>query len=439
MRISYGTETRGKDCRVYFVAMKIGLYFAAIALAGGAGWYAFTPKNGNGEKKVEIKRAKVERGDLSLNVTATGEIKPLKEIELKSKASGLMVRFQKLPSEPVKEGELLAELDKKVEQRNLSLAESNLLTAEANLELTKLKYAADLQTGESEAAAAKEDEKQKGADLRRMEKLSGGLITESELGSIRLAARLAEEKAKQAQAALTLTKSRKDSDEKLALADVQKARVSVADARERLADTELRAPVTGILLKKLVEEGQIVASGISATTGGTSIAIVADVSKLMVEANIDETDISKVKVGQPVEISLASGGKDRFKGKVDLILPRGEIDSNVIVFKVRIGIEGDIFGRVYAGMTSTVDIKVGERKKVLFVPSEAIRMDKNATVVHVPTGPTGDAFTVVPVKVGLDNGLRAEILEGLEEGAEIFVTKPVEDPKNPSGRRGIRF
>jgi HlyD family secretion protein len=419
--------------------MKIGVGIAILALVGGAGWYAWAPKNGTAEKKVETRRAKVERGDLSLQVTATGEIKPLKEIELKSKASGLMVRFQKLPSEPVKEGELLAELDKKVEQRNLALAESNLLTAEANLELTRLKYAADLKTGESETAAAKEDEKQKGADLRRMEKLSGGLITESELGSIRLAARLAEEKAKQAEAMFTLTKNRKDSDEKLAVADVQKARVSVADARERLADTELLAPVTGILLKKLVEEGQIVASGISATTGGTSIAIVADVSKLMVEANIDETDISKVKVGQPVEISLASGGKERFHGKVDLILPRGEIDSNVIVFKVRIGIDGDVFGRVYAGMTATVDVKVGERKRVLLVPSEAVRMDKNNTVVHVPSGPLGDAFTVVPVKIGLDNGTKAEILEGLEEGAEILVTKPVDDPKNNGGRPRIRF
>ncbi len=419
--------------------MKISLILAGLALAGGAGWYALAPKNGNGEKKTETKRAKAERGDVSLQVTATGEIKPLKEIELKSKASGLMVRFEKLPSQAVKEGELLAELDKKVEQRNLSLAESNLLTAEANLELTRLKFAADLKTSESEAAAAREDEKQKVADLRRMEKLSGGLITESELGSTRLAARLSEERAKQAEAALTLIKNRKDSDEKLAIADVQKARVSVADARERLADTEIRAPITGILLKKLVEEGQIVASGISATTGGTSIAIVADVSKLMVEANVDETDISKVKVGQPVEISLASGVKDRFKGKVDLILPRGEIDSNVIVFKVRIGIEGDIFGRVYAGMTTTVDIRVGERTKVLTVPSEAVRIDKNNTVVHVPTGPVGEAFTVVPVKVGLDNGVRAEILEGLEEGAEVFITKPVDDPKNGSGRPRFRY
>jgi HlyD family secretion protein len=417
--------------------MKIGLIVAGIALVGGAGWYFTQPKNGNGEKKLETRRVKAERGEVTLNVTATGEIKPLKEIELKSKASGLMVRFRKLPSEPVQEGELLAELDKRVEQRNLSLAESNLLTAEANLELTKLKYAADLKTGESEAAAAREDEKQKVAELRRMEKLSGALITESELGNVRLAARLAEERAKQVEAALTLTKNRKEADEKLAAADVLKARVSVEDARERLGDTELKAPVTGILLKKLVEEGQIVASGISATTGGTSIAIVADVSKLMVEANIDETDINKVKVGQPVEISLSSGSKEKFKGKVDLILPRGEIDSNVIVFKARIGIDGDIFGRVYAGMTASVEIRVGERKNALFVPSEAVKIDKGATVVHVPTG-AGDAHTVVPVKVGLDNGVRSEILEGLEEGAEVLMTKPADDPKN-GGRPRIRF
>src|SRR5438128_10872850 len=223
--------------------MKIALILAGLTFAGGAGWYLWQPKNGNGDKKVEVKRAKVERSDLVLNVTATGEIKPLKEIELKSKASGLMVRFQKLPSEAVKEGELLAELDKKVEKRNRSLAESNLLTAEANLELTKLKYAADLKTGESEAAAAREDEKQKVAELKRMEKLSGELITESELGTVRLAARLAEEKGKQAEAALTLTKNRKEADEKLTTAEVQKARVSVEDARERLADTELRVPV----------------------------------------------------------------------------------------------------------------------------------------------------------------------------------------------------
>jgi len=415
--------------------MKISLIIALAAVASGVGWYLWKPKDAAADKKNETKKVNVERGDLVLNVTATGEIKPLKEVELKSKASGLMVRFKKLPSEPVKEGELLCELDKKVEQRNLSLAESNLLTAEANLELTKYKYLADLKTSESEGAAAKEDEKQKVAELRRMEKLTGELITESELGAVRLAARLSEEKAKQAETALSLIRNRKEADEKLALAEVQKARVSVEDARERLADTELRAPVTGILLKKLVEEGQIVASGISATSGGTSIAVVADVSQLMVEANIDETDISKVKVGQPVDISLASGSKERFKGRVDLILPRGEVDSNVIVFKVRIGIEGDIFGRVYAGMTAAVDIRVGERKGTLLVPSEAVRVENGGTFVHLPAA---EGHTSMAVKIGLDNGVKAEILEGLTENAEILIPKPADDGKN-GGRPRLRF
>jgi HlyD family secretion protein len=415
--------------------MKITLIIALAAAASGVGWYLWKPKDAAADKKNETKKVNVERGDLVLNVTATGEIKPLKEVELKSKASGLMVRFKKLPSEPVKEGELLCELDKKVEQRNLSLSESNLLTAEANLELTKFKYAADLQHAESEGAAAKEDEKQKVAELRRMEKLIGDLITESELGAVRLAARLSEEKAKQAETALSLIRNRKEADEKLALAEVQKARVSVEDARERLADTELRAPVTGILLKKLVEEGQIVASGISATSGGTSIAVVADVSQLMVEANIDETDITKVKVGQSVDISLASGSKERFKGRVDLILPRGEIDSNVIVFKVRIGIDGDIFGRVYAGMTATVDIRVGESKGALLVPSEAVRVENGGTFVHLPAA---EGHTSAAVKIGLDNGVKAEILEGLAENAEILIPKPAEDGKN-GGRPRLRF
>src|SRR5215203_4003364 len=107
--------------------MKITLLIAFLAASGGLGWYLWKPKDGGGEKKAETRKVNVERGDLVLNVTATGEIKPVKEVE----------------------------------QRNLSLAESNLLSAEANLELTKYKYLADLKTSESGGAAAKEDEKQK--------------------------------------------------------------------------------------------------------------------------------------------------------------------------------------------------------------------------------------------------------------------------------------
>ena len=386
--------------------------------------------------KVETKRSKVERGDIVLNVSATGDIKPIKEVELKSKASGQVVRFQKLPGEPVEEGELIAELDKKVEQRNLSLQESNLLSAEANLVRTRLQVEADLKRTASELSAAKEEEAQKKSDLSRAEKTSD-LVTVSELSAFRLAARLAEERVKQSETALALIQGRRDGDIKLAEADVLKARVSVDDARERLRDTELRSPIKGILLKKLVEEGQIVSSGISATSGGTAIAIVADVSKLFVEANIDETDIAKVKKGQRAEVSLLSGTNDRFKGRVDLILPKGEIDSNVIVFKVRIGIEGEVFGRAYPGMTAAVNVRVAESKAALLVASEAVKIEKDKTLVYVPDG---EKSKPVPVKIGLDNGVKAEVLDGLLENAEVYVTHTSMPESNQNrNRRGLRF
>ncbi|MFN3486823.1 MAG: efflux RND transporter periplasmic adaptor subunit, partial [Planctomycetota bacterium] len=369
---------------------------------------------------------------------ATGEIKPVKEVELKSKASGQVVRFQKEPGEPVEAGELIAELDKRTEQRNLSLAESNLMSAEANLIRVRLQVEADLKTAESEAAAAREDEAQKKADLARLERLAGDLVTEAELGAARLAARLAEEKAKQAEATLAFIRGRKDGDVKLAEAEVLRARVAVEDARERLRDTEIRSPIRGILLKKLVEEGQIVASGISASTGGTPMAVVADVSRLYVEANVDETDVLKVRRGQPAEVSLASGSIERFRGRVDLIPPKGELDSNVTVFKVRVAIEEDAFGRAYVGMSASVRIRAAERKNTLWVPSEAVRLEDDRAVVQV-AGPNGP--TPVAVRVGLDNGIQAEILEGLAEAQEIWVTRtsPPGDPRGGGGRYRLRF
>lgn len=409
------------------------LWVVALSALGAGGWYVW-PKNGKDEKKVETKKAKAERGDIVVFVTATGEIKPIREVELKSKASGLVVRFKKLPGDPVEEGELIAELDKKVEQRNLDREQSNLSSAEAQLLICKLQAMKDLKQIESDLASAREDDKQKSAELKRLEKLTGELITESELGNARLAARLAEEKIKQAEAGLALVRGRREADEKLAAAEVQKARVTVEDAMERLADTELRAPMKGILLKKLVEEGTIVASGISATTGGTSIATVADVSQLYVDANVDETDIPKVKKGQPADVSLMSGSQEKFKGWVDLILPKGELDSNVIVFKTRVAIQGNVFGKAYAGMTAAVSIKVDEKKNVLLLPSEAIKFEGNKPVVYVPEG---EGSKAVPVKTGLDNGIKTEILGGLEAGAEVYVTHTtIPEPKgNPRFRR----
>lgn len=414
------------------------LTWTIVLLALGAGGWTLLPGKAKTEKKVETRIAKVERGDIVRDVVAGGEIKPLREVELKSKASGQVVRFKKAPGDPVAEGELIAELDKKLEQRNLDRELSNLSGAEARLLIARLQASNDVRQAEGDVAAARADEAQKRKELERLEKLANGLITESELSGATLAFRLGEEKARQAESALAFIRGRKQADEKLATADVEKARVAVEDVKERLRDTELGAPMKGILLKKLVEEGQIVASGISASTGGTALAVVADVSKLLVISNVDETDILKLKLDQPAEITLLSGSSDRFKGRVELIPPQAELDSNIIVFKVRVGMDGKVFGRAYSGMTASVSILVAEKKNALLVPSEAIRMEKRKKVVYIPDGLGSKPVTV---RTGLDNGIMTEIVEGLEPETQIYVTHTSLPEQKAGGGRGrsMRF
>src|SRR5205809_8014183 len=105
--------------------MRLAVWVIVLLALGVGGWTVW-PKNGKDEKKVETKKAKVERGEIVVFVTASGEIKPIRVVELKSKASGFVVKFPKLPGDPVSEGALIAELDKKLEQRNLDRENSNL-------------------------------------------------------------------------------------------------------------------------------------------------------------------------------------------------------------------------------------------------------------------------------------------------------------------------
>jgi HlyD family secretion protein len=412
--------------------MKKILIAVVVLAAAGGGWWWFAKNGGPAPSpRTEVKRAKAQQGDITVTVNATGEITPIRQIELKSKASGLVVRFRKLEGDAVEAGELIAELDKTTNTRDVERSRADLQSAEARLSLARMEYAKALAQAESEVAAATEDVRQKSAELDRLQRLDGGVVSETDLGNARLAKRLAEEKLKQAEAALALVRDRKDADLKLADSDVAKARTSLQDAEDRLRDTEVRAPIQGILLKKLVEEGQIVSSGISSTSGGTAIAVVADVTSLVVVANVDETDIGKVAAGRSAVITVESLPEKRFLGKVELIPPRGDVDSNIIVFKVRIGLDGRHFGDLRIGMTATVNILVAQEKQVVLVPSEAVKSEKGRKYVLVPDG---EAQKRVDVKVGLEDGARTQVVDGLKAGDDVLIVYTIQDPRMPAAR-----
>jgi len=408
------------------------LLSAAALAALVSGLYFWLSRTEPAGPKTETRRVKVVTGDITLVVSATGEVKPLRQIELKCKASGQVLKFPKLEGDPVEAGEVIATLDPKTEQRNVEREEAGLASAEARLALTKLESTRSLAQGESLAAAAAEEERTRRADTERLERLERSLTSESDLANSRLAARLAEERRKQAEAELALTRERRAADEAMAAAEVSRARASLDDARERRADTEIRSPIKGILLKKLVEEGMIVSSGITASSGGTAVAQVADVSALLVEANVDETDIGKVRTGQQATVSVEAHPDRRVKGRIDHIPPKGDLDSSIIVFRVRIGIPGSEFGMLRIGMTASVSIIAEERKGAALVPAEAVRSERGKRYVLVGEQQRQDVVT------GIDDGTNIEIVSGLKPGDEVLVVTQAAPPGGAPGSRPMR-
>lgn len=367
--------------------MKKILILAPLVLAVGAAAFYL-----NREMRPEEragKTAMVIRGDLVTAVSATGTVEPDFKVEVKSKASGEILSFPFEPGDAVSAGQQLLRLDPETEKRNVALARADLARAKAELKYAK----ATLMERESK--------------LNRTRSLHGrGLVAKEELEAAEAAAATAAARVSEAAAAL------------------RKAELAVEDAEERLSETVINSPIDGILIEKSVERGQIISSGITSFTGGTTLCALADLSRVFVMTLVDETDIGKVFEGQEARMTVDAYPEKIFDGMVQRIYPVGEMKDNITFFRVKVeaGADGARFLR--PGMTANVDLIVDSRKDVLIVPDETIRKDDDGkTYVYVLENGRASPREVA---VGLTNGFETEITEGLFEGERILLRPPVE-------------
>ncbi|RMF69481.1 MAG: efflux RND transporter periplasmic adaptor subunit, partial [Calditrichaeota bacterium] len=291
----------------------------------------FFYKNGDvDEAKGDAPRYKeieVTRGNFRITVSASGTVKPIDRVEIKSKASG---RIEELPIEVgdfVHKGDLIARLDQKDERAEYEQAKANLDIAQAELKQAQHQFE------------------------RRHKLFQKGLISEEERDQIELT--LATAKGKLVQAQTTLDR-----------------------AKERLAEAVVRAPIDGIILQKYVEEGQIIASGVSNVGGGTPIVDIADMRNVYVEAGIDEIDIGKVRPGQIAIVRADAYPQLRFRGRIVRIAPEAKIEQNVTLFDVVIEVENKE-GKLKSGMNANVDITIVNKDNVLMAPAIALKMPQS--------------------------------------------------------------
>ncbi|MGB9255639.1 MAG: efflux RND transporter periplasmic adaptor subunit [Candidatus Korobacteraceae bacterium] len=365
-----------------------------------------------GTKIDPTKLAKVERGDLTKNVVATGKITPITKVEIKSKASGIVKKLYVDYGDHVKQGQVLAELDRVEIEAQVSSARAQLLSSQANLKSAQ----ADEKRAEVDAEGVDIPTLQR-AYKRAQEMSKDGVVSQSNLDDAERSYIMAVNKRDVARAQLVVNKAKVAQ----AQAEVEKDQASLKQFEEQLSYTTITAPIDGIVLSRDVEVGDAVSSILVLGSGATLVMTLGDTSQVYVKGKVDESDIGKVYLGQPARIRVETFKDKTFTGHVTKISPMGVEKDNVTTFEVRVSIDNP-GGELKANMTANAEILLDEHKGVLTVPENAVIYDnqKKATI-EIPDKSKKEGLRKVPVTVGLSNGSVTEIVSGLKEGDQVVL------------------
>ena len=383
-----------KKTKIWLIV--VGIIAAAIVVM----MVARATKSAN--KELVIRTHVVGEYTVENTVTATGTIEPVETVEVGTQVSGKVEKIYVDFNDEVKKGQLMAELDKQTLNQSLSRAKASLTSAESQLNYAKLTYERTKQLYESNAAT--------------------------------LAA------FQEAQNTYTQAQMNK-----------KNAQASYDQARVDLGYAEIYSPIDGIVLDRAVEVGQTVAASFSTPTLFT---LANDLTKMQVEADVDEADIGQVKVGQRVTFTVDAYMDDIFDGTVNQIRMQPTTTSNVVTYTVIIGAPNPDL-KLFPGMTASVTI-VTEEETGLAVPAEAFNFTPDEQVLKAmrkadkPEPPQGEqpegerpqmeegdmqavSHTMVwlkkgdnmmprPVKVGMSDGAYKIIEQGLQAGDSVVLS-----------------
>jgi HlyD family secretion protein len=345
-------------------------------------------------KELVIRTHVVGEYTVENTVTATGTIEPVETVEVGTQVSGKVEKIYVDFNDVVKKGDLLAELDKQTLNQSVSRAKASLTSAESQLNYSRLTYERTKQLYEANAAtlAAYQD----------------------------------------AQNSYTQAQMSK-----------KNAQASYDQALVDLAYAEIYSPIDGIVLDRAVEVGQTVAASFSTPTLFT---LANDLTKMQVEADVDEADIGQVKVGQKVTFTVDAYMEDSFEGTVSQIRMKPTTTSNVVTYTVIIDAPNPD-QKLFPGMTASVTI-VTEEQTGLAVPAEAFNFTPDEQVLkamrkpekpegQMPEPPQGErpqmqpdqmpssSPTMVWVKKG-DNIMPRPVKAGMSDGAYKIIEQGVQ-------------
>jgi len=367
----------------------------------------------HGSTKIDpSKLAKVEKGDLAKSVVATGKVEPITKVEVKSKASGIVKKLYVEYGDRVKQGQLLAQLDKLEIEAQVEQSRAALLAADANLKGAE----ADYERAKVDAEAPDVPLLQRAYE-RNLEMQKSGVVSQSALDDAEKDYKMAVNKQNVARAQVTVLQA------KIAQSQAQVAedQANLKQLEEQLSYTDIVSPIDGIVLSRDVEVGDAVSSILVLGSSATLVMTIGDTSKVYVKGKVDESDIGRVYLGQPARIKVESFKDKTFNGVVTKISPMGVEKDNVTTFEVRVSID-NATGELKAEMTANAEIILEEHKNVLQIPEGAIIYDKDRKAsVEVPDPKAKDGQRKLAINIGISNGAKTEVMSGLKQGDEVIL------------------
>lgn len=382
-----------------------------LVLAGGAGgayWYYFQKK----DDKPQFQMAAAKRSNVVQAVTATGTLSALVSVQVGSQISGIIQTLNADYNTPVKEGQVVAQLDPGTYKAIADQNEGELANAQASLELARLNEQRKRDLVKDNAAPQADLDKAV-ADLH------------------------------QAQATVQIKQ-----------AVLEKSKID-------LARCTIKAPVDGVVIERKVDVGQTVAA---AMTAPVLFTIANDLAKMQIEANVSEADIGGVKEGQSATFLVDAFPGRTFEGKVHLVRYAPVTVENVVTYVTVIDVANPKL-ELRPGMTATVSIVLAKRENTITVPNAALRFKPAPTERKEPVAgdtkgggdrrskgprnggrdlaaaasPNRKVYVLedgepkpVDVEVGITDGVVTEVLTGLTEGQEILTSMYVPNAASPS-------
>lgn len=375
--------------RIKFKNKKL-LIILVVLLLGISGYFILSTS----KSQVKYLTEQISRSDIEQTVIATGTIESVDEVNVGAQVSGKIIKLYVQLGQRVNKGDKIADIDSTTQTNLLNTKKAALASYRAQLVAKQIDY----EVAESSYNRQSKLYKQQSTTLDALNTAKSNMQS--------------------AKASVAMIK-----------ANIKQAEIEVNTAETNVGYTQITAPMSGTVIAVPVSEGQTVNANQSTPT----IAIIADLSKMKVKAEISEGDITKVKAGQKVDFTTLSDNDTVYKSVIDSVDPANTIKTNTTSSNSSSATSSNSAIYYYAnvlvdnknnqlriGMTTENTIKIAEVKNALLAPNMAVKKQGNKYVVNVLNN--SNEVETRTIKIGIQNDLQTEIKSGVKEGERVIVS-----------------